>query len=510
MTVHCELSHPRDKTERPPAMQYREDARAFGAGSNAVSGAMPSLTRRTFFSRLGGGFGVLGLTSVLVDAGTVLLAGHAHAGGAEQSVPSNPLAPRPAHFPARAKRVIFLFMNGGPSHVDTFDPKPALGRHAGQDPPKGIVTGRRKTGKLMPSPFSARPCGQSGIEVTELFPHIAGCIDELCVLRSVYTDNPNHEPSLLMMNSGNMQPIRPSLGSWLTFGLGTENQNLPGFVVLCPGKPVVGPQLWSSSFLPGVYQGTHIQNQSIDPDRIIRDLSNRHISAAEQRQQLGLLQALNHEHAEARGREAALEARIASLEIAFRMQFEAREAFDFTRESAATRDLYGSGPFANACLIARRLAERGVRVVQVYFGDDQPWDDHKDINRHRIHAQDSDRPIAALLKDLKSRGLLEDTLVIWGGEFGRTPYSEGAKGRDHHSLGFSMWLAGGGVKGGFVYGATDELGMQAVERRMHVHDLHATILHLMGLDHERLTYRYSGRDFRLTDVSGHVARAILA
>ncbi|MFI5454100.1 MAG: DUF1501 domain-containing protein [Isosphaerales bacterium] len=478
-----------------------------------MDGSGSSLTRRALFCRMGGGFGALGLTSVLADAGMLIMAGDARAatsGGAEGALPSSPLAPRPPHFTARAKRVIFLFMNGGPSHVDTFDPKPALHRYAGQDPPAALMTGRRKRGKVMPSPFSARPHGQSGIEVTELFPHLAACIDEICVVRSMYTDNPNHEPSLLMMNSGNMQPIRPSLGSWLTFGLGTENQNLPGFVVLCPGKPVVGPQLWSNSFLPGIYQGTHIRNQSIDPDRIIRDVMNRHLSPPAQRAQLDLLQALNREHLGARGRDDALEARIASLEMAFRMQFEAREAFDMARESAVTRALYGTGEFASACLIARRLVERGVRVVQVYYGSDQPWDDHQDITRHRDHAQKSDRPIAALLKDLKARGLLDETLVIWGGEFGRTPYSEGAKGRDHHSLGFSMWLAGGGVKGGFVHGATDELGMQAVENRMHVHDLHATILHLMGLDHERLTYRYSGRDFRLTDVSGRVAREILA
>jgi uncharacterized protein (DUF1501 family) len=268
--------------------------------------------------------------------------------------------------------------------------------------------------------------------------------------------------------------------------------------------------LWSSSFLPGIYQGTHIRNQSIDPDRIIRDVSNRHLSRPAQRDQLDLLQALNREHLEARGQDEALESRIASLEMAYRMQFEAREAFDLTRESAVTRKLYGDGEFANACLIARRLTERGVRIVQVYYGNNQPWDDHTDITNHRNHAQKSDRPIAALLKDLKSRGLLEDTLIIWGGEFGRTPYSEGAKGRDHHSLGFTMWLAGGGVKGGYVHGATDEFGISAVENRMHVHDLHATILHLMGLDHERLTYRYSGRDFRLTDVSGQVAHGILA
>jgi hypothetical protein len=472
-----------------------------------------ALTRRALFCRMGGGFGALGLGSVLADAGLLAGTGSALAGSptpSEATVPSNPLAARPPHFPARAKRVIFLFMNGGPSHVDTFDPKPALEKHAGQAPPAATMTGRPKNGKLMPSPFSARPHGQSGIAVSELFPHVAACIDEICVLRSMYTDNPNHEPSLLMMNSGNMQPIRPSLGSWLTFGLGSENQNLPGFVVLCPGKPVVGPQLWSNSFLPGIYQGTQIHNNSIDPDRIIRDVSNRHLSRPAQRTQIDLLQALNREHLSARGNDEALESRIASLEMAFRMQFEAREAFDLARESAPTRELYGTGEFANACLVARRLVERGVRVVQVYYGSGQPWDDHADIAKHRDHAQKSDRPIAALLKDLKARGLLEDTLIIWGGEFGRTPYSEGAKGRDHHSLGFSMWLAGGGVKGGHIHGATDELGMQAVENRMHVHDLHATVLHLMGLDHERLTYRYSGRDFRLTDVSGRVAREILA
>jgi len=483
---------------------------AVGVGS--AWGFPSALTRRALFSRIGGGFGALGLSSVLADAGMLVPAGPARAAtfeNTEGAVPTNPLASKPSHFTARAKRVIFLFMNGGPSHVDTFDPKPALERFAGQDPPAAVATGRRKRGKIMPSPFSARPYGQSGIEVTELFPHLASCIDQMCVIRSMYTDNPNHEPSLLMMNSGNMQPIRPSLGSWLTFGLGTENQNLPGFVVLCPGKPVVGPQLWGSSFLPGIYQGTHIQNQTLDPGRIIRDVANRHLSRPEQRAQLDLLQSLNREHLKARGQDESLEARIASLEMAFRMQFEAQEAFDLARESAVTRALYGAGEFANACLIARRLAERGVRVVQVYYGNDQPWDDHKDITKHRDHAQKSDRPIAALLKDLDARGLLEETLVIWGGEFGRTPYSEGAKGRDHHSLGFSMWLAGGGVKGGFVHGSTDELGMQAVQDRMHVHDLHATILHLMGLDHERLTYRYSGRDFRLTDVSGRVARAIL-
>jgi hypothetical protein len=463
------------------------------------------LTRRQVLCKIGGGFGALGLASILADAG--LLASEATIAPVRTT---NPLAPKPPHFSPRAKRVIFLFMNGGPSHVDTFDPKPLLEKYEGKPLPKTVKTGRKGGGNLMPSPFKARPYGESGIAVTELYPEVAGCIDDICILRSLYTDNPNHEPGLLMMNSGNMQPIRPSMGSWLTYALGSDNQNLPGFIVLCPGKPVVGPQLWSNSFLPGIYQGTHINNKTIDPKNIIRDVQNHYLSPPAQRAQLDLLQHMNQLHLEQREHDDQLEARIASLEIAFRMQSEAQEAFDIGKESPAVRKLYGDGEFANACLIARRLAERGVRVTQVYYGNGQPWDDHKDIANHRDHAQKSDRPIAALLKDLKSRGLLQDTLVIWGGEFGRTPTSQGAKGRDHHSLGFSMWLAGGGVKGGTVYGGTDEFGFQAVENPMHVHDLHATILYLMGLDHERLTYRYSGRDFRLTDVHGKVAKDIMA
>jgi hypothetical protein len=464
------------------------------------------LSRREVLSRIGGGFGAVGLASLFHDAG-LLAAGPISPTGA-----TNPLAPKPPHFPARAKRVIFLFMNGGPSHVDTFDPKPKLAEHAGKPVPDSLVrrSGRKGNGKLMPSPFKAKRYGHGGIEVTELYPEVGACIDDICVLRSMWTDNPNHEPGLLLMNSGNMQPIRPSMGSWLTYALGSDNQNLPGYIVLCPGKPVVGPQLWSNSFLPGIFQGTHINNHTVDPKTIIRDVRNTRLLPADQRAQLDLLQEMNRLHLEQRAHDEQLEARIASLEMAFGMQGEAQEAFDIGRESPATRQLYGDGEFANACLLARRLAERGVRVVQIYYGNGQPWDDHGDIANHRNHARRSDRPIAALLKDLKARGLLKDTLVIWGGEFGRTPTSQGAKGRDHHSLGFSMWLAGGGVKGGHVHGATDEFGYEAVEERLHVHDLHATILHLMGLDHERLTYRYSGRDFRLTDVSGHVAQGVLA
>lgn len=458
------------------------------------------LSRREVLLRIGGGFGALGLASLLSPVA-------AHAGPA-----ANPLAARMPHFTPRARRVIFLFMNGGPSHVDTFDPKPALAKHAGEPVPDSLIakSGRKKQGKLMPSPFLAKPYGQSGIEVTELYPEVGGCIDDICVLRSMYTDNPNHEPGLLMMNSGNMQPIRPSMGSWLTYALGSDNQNLPGYIVLCPGKPVVGPQLWSNSFLPGVHQGTHINHKNLNPEMMIRDVRNRYLTPAGQRAQLDLLQQMNQHHAAEREHDEQLEARIASLEMAFRMQSEALEAFDLSSETQATRAMYGEGEFASACLLARRLAERGVRITQIYYGNGQPWDDHKDIGNHRDHARKSDRPIAALLKDLKSRGLLQDTLVIWGGEFGRTPTAQDAKGRDHHSLGFSMWLAGGGVKGGLAFGATDEFGYQAVDNRMHVHDLHATILYLMGLDHEKLTYRYSGRDFRLTDVHGHVVREILA
>src|SRR4051794_23765506 len=458
-------------------------------------------TRRDWLRRMGGGFGALGLAGVLAEE-------LGRPARAESSV--SPLAPKAPHFAPRAKRVIFLFMNGGPSHVDTFDPKPELSKHNGEKPPASIKTGRNSSSTLMGSQFSFSRYGASGIEVSELYPEVAGCIDDLCVIRSMHTDIPNHEPALLMMNSGQIQPTRPSLGSWLTFGLGTENQNLPGFVVLCPGKPVVGPQLWSNSFLPGIYQGTHINNKTLDPKSIIAHLTNRSLSRDPQRTQLDLLQRMNELHLADRPHDAQLEARIQSLEMAFRMQFEALDAFDIGKEPTTMRERYGKGEFADACLIARRLAERGVRIVQIYYGNGQPWDDHTDMANHRDHAQKSDKPIAALLTDLKSRGLLEDTLVVWGGEFGRTPTSQGSKGRDHHSLGFSMWLAGGGVKGGHVHGATDELGFVAIEDKVHVHDLHATILHLLGIDHEKLTYRYSGRDFRLTDVHGEVVTGILA
>ncbi len=468
------------------------------------------VSRRQVLSQLGSGFGTLGLASVMAQSG--LLGGRAFAASSPSGLaPSvSPLAPKTPHFAPKAKRVIFLFMNGGPSHVDTFDPKPDLTKYAGQQPEELIKNYQRSVGKLFPSPFKFAKHGQSGIDVSELYPHVASVIDDICVVRSMHTDIPNHEPGLLIMNSGHSQPTRPSMGSWLTYGLGTENQNLPGYVVLCPGKPVVGPQLWGNSFLPGIFQGCHINNSKLDPQTVIQHVHNATLPPAVQRRQLDLLQELNRVHLEDRPADNQLEARIESFEMAFRLQFAAQEVFDLKSESQATRELYGAGQFSDACLVARRMVERGVRMVQLYYGGGQPWDDHGDIMNHANHAKQSDQAIAGLIRDLKSRGLFDETLIVWGGEFGRTPWSQGAKGRDHHSRGFTMWLAGGGVKGGLAYGTTDQFGNMAAENPVHVHDLHATILHLMGLDHERLTYRYSGRDFRLTDVHGKVVTHILA
>ncbi|MEE3372802.1 MAG: DUF1501 domain-containing protein [Planctomycetota bacterium] len=450
------------------------------------------ISRRRMLTHSGAGFGWLGLAATLTQEHQLAAAPHV--------ANRNPLAPKRPHFKPRAKRVIFLFMNGGPSHVDTFDPKPELVNQAGKKGPGG---------KWMPSPFKFSRHGQSGLAVSDLYPHVARCIDDICVVRSMYTSTPNHEPGLFMMNSGIQQPLRPSIGSWLNYGLGTENQNLPGFVVLCPGKPVVGPALWSNSFLPGIYQGTHINNAKLDPQKVIGHLSNQNLTQQSQRRLLNLTQRLNREHLRQREHDTQLDARINSLEMAYRMQFEAQEAFDIGRESKATLDAYGKGQFADGCLIARRLVERGVRMVQLFYGSGQPWDAHGNIMDHKRDAGKSDQPIAALLQDLKRRGLLDETIVIWGGEFGRTPTAQGARGRNHHATGFSIWLAGGGFRGGMTYGATDELGMHSVESRMSVHDLHATLLHQMGIDHERLTFRYSGRDFRLTDVHGNVAHQII-
>jgi hypothetical protein len=459
---------------------------------------MLRFSRRELLARMGTGLGTLGLAGLMQDEG--LLASEA----------VNPLAPKKPHFAPKAKHIIHVFMNGGPSQVDTFDPKPELTKRHGEKPPTADIKTERRTGTLMQSPFKFSKRGKSGIEVSELFEKVGGCIDDICVIRSMYTNVPNHEPSLLMMTCGDTQPVRPSMGSWLLYGLGSDNQNLPGFVVMCPGKPVVGPQLWSNSFLPGIYQGTHINNSKMDPKSIIPNLTNTTLSRDAQREQLDLLKAMNEAHLAKRPGDGTLEGRIQSMEMAFRMQFEGQDVFDLNKESKVTRDMYGSGQFADACLAARRLVERGTRMVQIYTGNGQPWDDHGDIKDHATKAKQVDQPIAALIKDLKQRGMLDDTLILWGGEFGRTPTSEGAKGRDHNNHGFTVWMAGGGVKGGMVYGKSDDFGFAAAENKMHVHDLHATILHLMGIDHEKLTYRYSGRDFRLTDVSGRVAKEIFA
>ena len=464
-----------------------------------------ALTRRESLQRMGTGMGMLGLAGIMASDGKLM------AGTTADSGAASPLAVKSPHFVPKAKHVIHLFMNGGPSQVDTFDPKPALEKYNGQRPNEADLKTERKTGGLLMSPFKFQNYGEAGIPVSELFPNVGSCIDDICVIRSMHTNIPNHGPSLLMMNSGETQPTRPAMGSWLLYGLGTINQNLPGYVVLCPGKPVVGPQLWSNSFLPGIFQGTHINHSNIDPKKVIRHINNGYLSKTAQREQLDLLSRMNEIHLEKRGGKSnPLEARIESMEMAFRMQTEAQEVFDLNKETKEIRESYGEGQFANACLAARRLVESGVRMVQVYYGNGQPWDDHGNIKAHADKAKNVDQPIAALIKDLKQRDLLKDTLIVWGGEFGRTPVAENGNGRDHNHHGFTMWLAGGGIKGGMTFGATDDFGFASVENKVHVHDLHATILHLMGLDHEKLTFRYSGRDFRLTDVHGRVVNEIIA
>jgi hypothetical protein len=476
---------------------------------------MPPLpaTRREFLARSGTGLGSLALASVLAESVGLTPAANA------ASV--SPMLPRHSHFPGKAKHVIHIFCNGGPSHVDTFDPKPSLEKYAGKNLPMENLRTERKTGAALPSPYKFQKYGESGIEVSEIFENVGRCIDDIAVVRSMYAQVPNHEPSLMLMNCGDSTLVRPSLGSWVTYGLGTENQNLPGFIAMVPGGlPITGPQNWKSAFLPGVFQGTYINTKNTEVEKLIENVKNRFVSEGEQRRQLDLLQMLNRQHAEVRGEDAALDARIHSFELAYRMQSEAMDAFDISREPKHIQEAYGPGVQARQLLIARRLVERGVRFVQLWHGDGQPWDNHDDIEvNHRRLAKDIDQPLAALLTDLKQRGLLEETLVLWGGEFGRTPTVElpqaGANqgkinGRDHNHHGFTVWLAGGGVKGGQVYGATDEFGFQAVENKVAVHDLHATILHLLGFDHERLTYRFAGRDFRLTDVHGEVVKALIA
>jgi hypothetical protein len=450
----------------------------------------------------GAGFGMFALAGML--------------GQNARALTPNPLAARQPMFAPRAKRVIFLFMHGGPSQVDTFDPKPLLARDNGKP-----YSGKRprvvfaQTGNLLKSPWEFKHYGQSGIEVSDLFPHVGQCVDDLCMIRSIHGDNTAHGGALLQLHTGTDTFVRPSMGSWVTYGLGTENQNLPGFITICPTLGHGGVQNWSSAFLPAAYQGTPIGNASIPAKAAsINYIKSPDMEDDLQREQLGLLRQMNDEQLRHFGHDPHLEGRIQSFELAFRMQTSAPELLDISGESKATRDLYGidqqpTDNFGRQCLLARRFAERGVRFVQVTHS--YKWDQHGDLrNGHTNNAKEVDKPIAGLLKDLKSRGLLEDTLVLWGGEFGRTPTAQGGDGRDHNPHGYTMWLAGGGVKPGYVHGATDDYGWFAEVDKVHLHDLHATMLHLLGIDHERLTYRYGGRDFRLTDVYGNVVKQIVA
>ena len=458
-------------------------------------------TRREMLQRAGAGFGMIGLAGSLQSAG--LLSDSASA--ASTATHAGSTAP---HFAPRAKRVIFLQMNGAPSHVDTFDPKPALKKHEGEQP-SGKLYKTSKGSGYMPSPFRFRPHGESGVVMSELLPNLGRVADDLCVLRSMHTNVPNHEPGLLMMNCGNQQPIRPCLGSWASYGLGTGNQNLPAFVSLCPGLPVVGPQLWSNSFLPGEFQATAIDTNDMAVNKLIANIKHPSLNRSEQRKQLDLLLRLNQIHMAKRQDDPVLETQIKAMELAFEMQREASEVFDINREPEHIQKAYGDTVFSKGCLLARRLVEHGVRFVQMHYvtaNNKQPWDTHSENDkRHRELCADSDKATAALITDLKQRGMLEDTLIIWGGEFGRTIYSQGGLskdnyGRDHHPRCFSMWMAGGGAKGGAIYGETDDFSYNIVRDPIHIRDFHATVLQLLGFDHERLSYRYQGLDQRLTGV----------
>ena len=461
-----------------------------------------TLSRREMLSRCGVGMGLLGLAPLL------------NAGPA----PINPLAPKSPHFPGKVKRVIHIFANGGPSQVDTFDPKPALEKYAGKSLPTTNLRTERKTGSVLPSPFKFQQYGKSGLPVSELFANTAKHIDDICVIRSMHANVPNHEPSLMLMNCGEARLVRPSVGSWVTYGLGSENQNLPGFVAMSPGGyPIQESQNWQAGFLPGVFQGTYVDTATTDIEKLVEHVKNKTAPGAAQRKQLDLLASLNKLHQETRPNDPQLESRIQSFELAYRMQSEATDAFDVSREPKHILESYGPGAQARSILIGRRLLERGVRFVQVWHGKDQPWDSHENIaTEHKRLAGQCDKAIASLIADLKRLGMFDSTLIIWGGEFGRTPVDElpgtvkTPTGRDHNHWGFTVWLAGGGVRGGTAVGATDEFGFKAVENPVHVHDLHATILHLLGFDHEKFTYRYAGRDFRLTDVHGKVVKDVLA
>jgi Protein of unknown function (DUF1501) len=457
-------------------------------------------TRRQFLNRFGMGIGALGLASLLGPQ--MILPQSVQAAGDFSS-----LTPKVPPFPAKAKHVVHIFAQGAPSHIDTFDPKPELAKYDGQPLP-GM------SGVAMQSPFTFEKKGQSGIEVSEVFPNIGEHVDDMAIVRSMWTDIPAHEVATVMMNTGSLRIAKPCLGSWVVYGLGSENQNMPGFISLRPGGglPPGGSQNWQSAFLPGVYQGTSVNTQAPSVEVMIQNIKNPYIPLAEQRRQLDLIQQLNEIHAQNLQKDALLEARIESSEIAFKMQTSASDAFNINQESEATRLMYGNTPQGRQMLIARRLIERGVRVVQVWAGG---WDHHSDIkDKLKKSALEIDQPVGAFLTDLKQRGLLDETLVVWGGEFGRKPTKDrngnDVPGRDHNNKGFSTWLAGGGVKGGTIYGATDQFGAAAIDKPVHIHDLHATILALLGFDHTKLTYRYNGRDFRLTDVAGQVVTGIIA
>ena len=473
----------------------------------------PALSRRDFLTRTGLGLGALSLQTLgdpAAATGTL--------DGLSSLASLSPLAPKPPHFAPKARRIVHFFLNGGPSQVDTFDPKPALAKYAGQPLPGEYLRTERKTGAALPSPFKFSRYGQSGLEISEVFARTAAHADDIAVIRSMHAQVPNHEPSLMLMNCGDSVQPRPSFGSWALYGLGTENQNLPGFVSLCPGGlPIKDSENWQSAFLPGVFQGTFVDPQHREVDRLIENIRSPHATRDMQRRQLDLLASLNDVHRRDHASDPRLEARIESFELAFRMQMEASDAFDLSREPESVRAMYGDTVHGRQTLIARRLLERGVRVVQLWHGAGQPWDHHDNIESNvRKQAAEIDGPIAAFMTDLKQRGLFDDTLILWGGEFGRTPSVElgdsgkSKLGRDHNHYGFSVWLAGGGVRGGVAHGATDEFGFRAVENPVSVHDLHATMLHLLGFDHERLTYRHAGRDFRLTDVAGEVVRPVVA
>lgn len=466
----------------------------------------PPISRRESLRRIGAGFGTLGLASMLAQAPV-----------SAAPAAADSLLPRMSHFAPKAKRIIQLFMPGGPSQVDTFDYKPEIAKYAGQRPAEVDRKSLRNTKNgLFPSPFGFKQYGECGRWVSDLFPHVGQCVDDICFIHSMHTDIPEHAGAMMMMNVGHLQPNRPSLGAWMVYGLGTENQNLPGFVAMSPrAQPRGGMANWGNSFLPGAYSGCYVNIAEMKPESVLADLRNQFVSPRDQRRQADLLGQLNRMHAEREQHDAGLESRIAAMEMAFRMQFSVPEAFDISGETKATLDMYGTSEYAKGCLLARRLIERGVRAVQLSLsidGYDIAWDTgHDDIQGgHSRLALACDQGIAALIRDLKQRGLFDETLLVWGGEFGRAPTSEGQKGRDHDHYGYTVWLAGGGVRGGMAYGATDQFGCSAVENRVHVHDLHATILHLMGLDHEKLTYRYSGRDYRLTDVHGQVVKEIVS